>query len=65
MGRQPNFSHIPAIDVSELAVGGQNRLAVAEHLGDACRESGFFYVVGHGVDAGLQSPLRERSRQFL
>src|SRR5262249_47207401 len=38
---------------------------VAERLGQACRESGFFYVVGHGVDAALQLRLRELSREFF
>ena len=24
-------------------------------LGEACREAGFFYIVGHGIDQALQS----------
>src|SRR6202035_2965452 len=36
-----------------------------EALGRACRESGFFYIVGHGVDVALQSRLRELSREFF
>ena len=55
MGRERDFSLIPIIDVSELVAGGPSRRAVAERLGKACRESGFFYVVGHGVDAALQT----------
>src|SRR5947207_12353501 len=65
MGRESDFSHIPIIDVSELVAGGPRPRAVAERLGAACRESGFFYVVGHGVDAALQSRLRELSREFF
>ena len=65
MGRAHDFSHIPIIDVSELVAGGPAPRAVAERLGAACRESGFFYVVGHGVDAALQDRLRELSRQFF
>ena len=38
---------------------------VAGRLGDACRESGFFYVVGHGVDEALQARLRELSREVF
>jgi len=34
-------------------------------VGEACRESGFFYVVGHGVDEALQTRLREQSRAFF
>src|SRR5215471_8906159 len=65
MGRERDFSHIPIIDVSELAAGGSSQRAVAERLGGACRESGFFYVVGHGADAALQGRLRDLSREFF
>lgn len=33
--------------------------------GGACRESGFFYAVGHGVDEGLQARLRDLGRWFF
>ena len=65
MGRVGDFSHIPIIDVSELVAGRPSRRAVAERLGEACRESGFFYVVGHGVDEALQDRLRNLSREFF
>src|SRR5438105_6949323 len=65
MGRGSDFTHIPIIDVSELIAGGPCPRAVAERLGAACRESGFFYVVGHGVDAALQGRLRQLSREFF
>ncbi len=45
-----DFSHIPIVDVRELVAGGPGQGEVALRLGQACRESGFFYVVGHGVD---------------
>ena len=31
----------------------------------ACREMGFFYVVGHGVDRGLQARLEDAARAFF
>ena len=65
MGRGSDFAHIPIIDVSDLVTGRPAQLAVARQLGEACRESGFFYAVGHGVDEGLQGRLRELSRQFF
>jgi isopenicillin N synthase-like dioxygenase len=65
MGRENEFSHIPIIDVSELVAGGTCPPAVAQRLGAACRECGFLYVVGHGVDAALQSRLRDFSREFF
>jgi isopenicillin N synthase-like dioxygenase len=65
MARASDFSQIPIIDVSELVEGGPSQRAVAQRLGEACRESGFFYVVGHGVDEALQLGLREMSREFF
>jgi len=59
------FSNVPIVDVSELVAGTPGQSAVAERLGQACRESGFFYVVGHGVDEGLQARLRALSREFF
>jgi isopenicillin N synthase-like dioxygenase len=53
-----SFSHIPIIDVSD------HRKA-AERIGEACRESGFFYVVGHGVNEELQERLHTLSREFF
>lgn len=34
-------------------------------IGRACREHGFFYAVGHGVDETLQLRLEELSRRFF
>ncbi|MDG3004928.1 isopenicillin N synthase family dioxygenase [Paludisphaera mucosa] len=65
MNEAGDFSHIPIIDVAELVAGGPGRREIAARLGAACRESGFFYVVGHGVDEGLQGRLRELSRAFF
>src|ERR1700756_2153488 len=65
MGRTGDFSDVPIIDVADLVAGVPSQRAVAERLGRACRESGFFYVVGHGVDAALQGRLRDLSREFF
>jgi isopenicillin N synthase-like dioxygenase len=65
MGRASDFSHIPIIDVSELVSRGASQRAVAERLGEACRGSGFFYIVGHGVDEALQGRLSDLSREFF
>jgi isopenicillin N synthase-like dioxygenase len=51
--------------VRELILGSDGRHAVAAEIGRACRESGFFYIVGHGVDPGLQSRLQDLSREFF
>jgi hypothetical protein len=55
LGRERDCAHIPILDVSALVAGGPCPPAVAECLGAACRESGSFEVVGHGVDAALQT----------
>jgi isopenicillin N synthase-like dioxygenase len=62
------FDQVPVIDVRALvdaSSGAAARRAVAERLGAACRESGFFYVVGHGVDEALQTRLEALSRRFF
>ena len=65
MASAVDFSHIPVVDVSELIAGGPGQSAVARQLGQACRESGFFYVIGHGLDEALQARLRDLSREFF
>ena len=56
---------IPVVDISALtSVGGDTR-SVAAEIRRACRESGFFYVVGHGVDDELGERLERLSRQFF
>jgi isopenicillin N synthase-like dioxygenase len=39
--------------------------AVAAAIAGACREHGFFYVTGHGVDESLQARLEALSRRFF
>ncbi|CAN5150269.1 isopenicillin N synthase family oxygenase [soil metagenome] len=65
MGRVQEFSHIPILDVASLVANEPGKAQVAQQLGQACRESGFFYVVGHGVDADLQDRLRHESTRFF
>ena len=47
---QGDFANVPIIDVAALTTGDGDRRAVAGQLDRACRECGFFYVVGHGVE---------------
>jgi isopenicillin N synthase-like dioxygenase len=39
--------------------------AVARGIGEACRAHGFFYVVGHGIDAALGPRLEAFSHRFF
>jgi isopenicillin N synthase-like dioxygenase len=56
---------IPVIDISALVSGEKDRDEVGGRIGQACRDWGFFYIVGHGVDEHLQRRLEEVSRQFF
>jgi isopenicillin N synthase-like dioxygenase len=59
------MSELPVIDVAPLLQRDADRAAVVRHLDIACRDTGFFYVVGHGVDQALQSRLERASREFF
>lgn len=56
---------VPIIDVSLLDGGDPWRDHVAAQIDWAAAEFGFFYVVGHGIDAGLIDSLMEQSRHFF
>lgn len=56
---------IPVIDVAGLRGDEAAQRAVAGRIGAACREDGFFYVVGHGVDPALEAALEELSAEFF
>jgi isopenicillin N synthase-like dioxygenase len=58
------WSHVRVVDIGPLRDGG-NPQHVADEIRLACRECGFFYVIGHGVDQGLQRRLEALSRQFF
>ena len=49
---------LPIIDVGDVE-------AAAPEIDRACREFGFFYVVGHGVDADLLASLDRAARTFF
>jgi isopenicillin N synthase-like dioxygenase len=61
---------LPIINVSTLLSAtdphpGHGRDAVAREIERACRDSGFFYITGHGVPAGLLQRLDAASREFF
>ena len=60
-----DFSALPVIDVAPLAAGNAGKRQVAAQIDAACRQCGFFYVIGHGVDADLQHDLQNVARQFF
>ena len=63
MARAEN--ELPVVDVAALVAGSDARHEVAGRIDAACRDAGFFYVVGHGVDRGLREQLVAESRRFF
>jgi isopenicillin N synthase-like dioxygenase len=61
----PTVSHVPVIDIAALVSTSGNPDDVAAQIAGACREHGFFYVTGHGVDEALQTELEVLSRRFF
>ena len=60
-----DFTQLPIIDIEPLLIGVDDRNLVAAQIAQACRESGFFYIVGHHVDELLQAELEDLSRAFF
>jgi isopenicillin N synthase-like dioxygenase len=57
---------IPVIDLRPLCTGSTAaRRSASEAIGNACRESGFFYVVEHGVNPALERDLEGAGRRFF
>jgi isopenicillin N synthase-like dioxygenase len=67
------FKSLPIIDISSLLAKIDDSKAeddlgvckVVKQLDRACRESGFFYVKGHGIDDSLIKEVRSLSRKFF
>jgi isopenicillin N synthase-like dioxygenase len=60
-----SLAGLPVIDVSPLVTRTGDRSQVSSEIARACRDSGFFYIAGHGVDEGLQRQLEDASRRFF
>ncbi|HEY0682193.1 MAG TPA: 2-oxoglutarate and iron-dependent oxygenase domain-containing protein [Steroidobacter sp.] len=56
---------LPIIDLSLLHQGARDRARVAEQLDSACKQFGFFYLVGHGVTEQSVRSLMSLARQFF
>lgn len=57
--------NFPVIDIEPMKNRDGNKNAVAKEMAQACNESGFFYIKGHGVDAAIQERLEQLSRKFF
>jgi isopenicillin N synthase-like dioxygenase len=60
----PTADALPVIDVGPL-VAGYDDPTVGDALDAACREFGFFYISGHGVDEDLQANLEAAAHRFF
>lgn len=61
-----NFTSLPVINISGLYADDQNlRQAVANEIGQAARDSGFFYIVGHHISQGMRDELIDVTKQFF
>jgi len=59
-------AELPIIDIRGLSsVMLSKRLAVGQRLREACLDNGFFYVVNHGVPAGLIDAVFIETRNFF
>jgi isopenicillin N synthase-like dioxygenase len=58
-----SVAQIPVIDVSALR--GGTRTEMVEAIGKACREIGFFYAVGHGVDEAQIAAVYAEAKRFF
>ncbi len=55
---------LPIIDISALRRASE-AAALAREIDTACRDTGFFYVVGHGVSTELQTRVDALAREFF
>ncbi len=58
-----NFTKIPVLDLQPLAENGDIR-ALARDFATAYGETGFGYVINHGVDSALIADIFEASKRF-
>jgi isopenicillin N synthase-like dioxygenase len=64
---QSETAGLPVIDMAPLfeRPDGGARAAVGSAIRAACRQSGFFYLAGHGVAPALMARLEATSRRFF
>lgn len=64
-----NNEKIPIIDISSLvkknSSSSEQKEKTAKEIGQACKQYGFFYIIGHEVSQQLQEQLESLSKQFF
>jgi isopenicillin N synthase-like dioxygenase len=56
---------IPVVDFRGFSEGSAARTAVCDEIGRACREIGFFYLVGHGIPDHVTAATFEQIRWYF
>jgi isopenicillin N synthase-like dioxygenase len=65
-GAAPRRRALPMIDISPLVSGdGPGCATVARQIAVACRDRGFFYVVGHGVPEAVREAVFDGARALF
>lgn len=60
------FTELPVINIQDLnSENPAERQAVADAIGQASREVGFFYVTGHGIAPELIAGVRAAAKKFF
>lgn len=62
--RQLDFDEIPVIDIGRLQ-HSDGATGVIREIDRACRDIGFFYIVGHGFDMRLSARLQAAATEFF
>jgi len=64
MSTNIDIEKLPIIDISLLKTS-QGKLHVSTEIQKACKEHGFFYIVGHGIDQDLINQLFDVVKRFF
>lgn len=62
---QTQSTQIPVIDLGLSATNARSAEAVAQRIGAACEEIGFFIVTGHGVPGAALNEMYDVCRRFF
>ncbi|WP_236190707.1 isopenicillin N synthase family dioxygenase [Pseudomonas pharyngis] len=65
MPHTSDITALPILDLSQLDGTPSQRQAFLDDLRHAARDVGFFYLTGHGIDAGLLDQVQDHARQFF
>lgn len=59
------MQQLPILDLTKWHAGGDARRAFLYELGEAARETGFFYLTGHGIAVSQQTAILDLAKQFF